>query len=623
MSQVIVCKCQATRHPQRNDLEVRASLVGLQDGPPPSRRIFWSKTLQKIGSALNGRSAYYILNDDDGGDSIPWWDQAGTKACGDRVAAAFGVDAPGRFRRAGYQAIDRICEYYYALQDRPVTARVEPGRELVLTDTVPDPGTAEAPQTSESFDLIAQDYETYIMPGTGEAVPHSILVHISYSWSASPACTELETVVMDWAAKMLGLDSTFHNSANVGGGVIQTTASDSALVAVVAARSRYTKQHRGVPSEKLLIYTTTQTHSLGRKAGLVLGLNIRALEVAAQDNFALRGDTLRRALEEDRAAGLHPFIMIGTVGTTSSGAVDCLGEIGLVLTQISDSSNIMGCRNCRSRTQRKAVSPPPKRRKLERPAPKPILGSADTEEVDDWIAMVCPEYRDVCALGDINKYGDSFCTNFHKWGLVNFDCSGFWVRDRASLIDALDVTPEFLRTKHGDAGGVLYFLCTSFSHTTQGTVIDYRNWHFGLGRKFRSLKLWFVLRSFGVEGFQRYIRETVKLGNMFASLIRESTEFALVTPPSLALTVFRLEPRASPPVPLAKLNELNRVFYARVSARSDIAFTQTDLSGTFCVRMAVGATRTSEDHVKHAYEILCLEGKAALEEWQCATGEVQ
>ncbi|KAI6007660.1 pyridoxal-dependent decarboxylase conserved domain-containing protein [Pisolithus orientalis] len=489
-----------------------------------------------------------------------------------------------QFRRAGYQAIDRICEYYYTLQDRPVTARVEPG---YLRRTLP----SEAPQTSENFDLIAQDYETYIMPGlthwhhpsffayfpigsTFEAVLGDLYAssvpNPGFNWSASPACTELETVVMDWAAKMLGLDPTFHNSANVGGGVIQTTASDSALVAVVAARSRYTKQHRGVPSETLRIYTTTQTHSLGKKAGLVLGLDIRALEVAAQDNFALRGDTLRRALEEDRAAGLHPFIMIGTVGTTSSGAVDCLGEVGLVLEDY------------------------------------PFIW-LHVDAAWAGIAMVCPEYRDVCALGDINKYGDSFCTNFHKWGLVNFDCSGFWVRDRASLIDALDVTPEFLRTKHGDAG----------------TVIDYRNWHFGLGRKFRSLKLWFVLRSFGVEGFQRYIRETVKLGNMFASLIRESTEFALVTPPSLALTVFRLEPRASPPVSLAKLNELNRVFYARVSARSDIAFTQTDLSGTFCVRVAVGATRTSEDHIKHAYEILCLEGKAALEEWQCATGEVQ
>lgn len=489
-----------------------------------------------------------------------------------------------QFRRAGYEAIDRICDYHATLQSRPVTARVEPG---YLTGALP----SEAPQTGENFDLIVQDYEKYIMPGlthwqhpswfayfptsnTFEGVLGDLYAssvpNPGFNWSASPACTELEVVVMDWAAKMLGLDSNFHNNENVGGGVIQTAASDSAIVAVVAARSRYTKQHPGVPSEKLLIYTTTQTHSLGAKAGLVLGLHVRALEVTAEDNFALRGDTLRRALEEDRAAGLHPFILIGTVGTTSSGAVDRLDELGLVLED------------------------------------HPFIW-LHVDAAWAGIAMVCPEYRDICRLDDINKYGDSFCTNFHKWGLVNFDCSAFWVRDRASLIDALDVTPEFLRTKHGDAG----------------TVVDYRNWHVGLGRRFRSLKLWFVLRSFGIEGFQRYIRETVKLGDMFAALIRESTEFALVTPPSLALTVFRLEPRLSSPVPLEKLNELNRAFYARVSARSDIAFTQTDLGGTFCIRMAVGASQTTEDHVKRAYEILCLEGEAALEEWQRATGVIQ
>ncbi|KAI6007661.1 pyridoxal phosphate-dependent transferase [Pisolithus orientalis] len=477
-----------------------------------------------------------------------------------------------QFRRAGHEAIDRICEYYYTLQDRPVTARVEPG---YLRRALP----SEAPQSGENFDLITQDYEKYIMPGltlwhhpsffayfptgsTFEAVLGDLysgsVPNPGFNWSASPASTELETVVMDWAAKMLGLDSSFHNCSKL---LCQTTASESALVAVVAARSRYTKQHPDVSSEKLLIYITTQTHSLGKKAGLVLGLNVRALEVTVEDNFALRGDTLRRALEDDCACWATPIcselhISVGTVGTTSSGAVDCLGEIGLVLEDY------------------------------------PFI----------WL-----HYRDVCALGDINKYGDSFCTNFHKWGLVNVDCSGFWVRARASLIDALDVTPEFLRTRHGDAG----------------TVIDYRNWHFGLCRKFRSLKLWFVLRSFGVEGFQRYIRETVKLGNMFASLIRESAEFALVTPPSLALTVFRLEPYFPSSVPPAKLNELNREFYARVSARSDIAFTQTDLSGTFCVRMAVGAIRTSEDHIKRAFEILCLEGRAALEEWRCATGGIE
>ncbi|KAL4071261.1 pyridoxal phosphate-dependent transferase [Scleroderma yunnanense] len=489
-----------------------------------------------------------------------------------------------QFRRAGYRAIDQICEYYSTLHERPVASQVEPG---YLRKAIP----TEAPEAGEDFGLIAQDYHKYIMPGlthwqhplffayfatpsTFEAILGDLYAssvpNPGFNWSASPACTELEAVVMDWAAKMLGLDQSFYNTSEVGGGAIQTSASDSALVATVAARSRYMQQHPDVPVEKLLIYTTTQTHSLGKKAGLVLGLKVRALEVTSQNNFALRGCTLRQGLEEDKAAGLHPFTLIGTVGTTSSGAVDRLDELG------------------------------------------PILASHPSIwlHVDAaWagMAMACPEYRELCLLDEINKYGDSFCTNFHKWGLVNFDCSGFWVRDRGNLTSALDVTPEFLRTKHGDAG----------------TVIDYRNWHFGLGRKFRSLKLWFVLRSYGVEGFQRYIRQTIKYNDMFVSLIRESTDFGLVTPPSLALTVFRLDPPFTKLLPLASLNELNKIFYRRISTRSDIALTQTDLNGTFCIRMAVGAERTSEDHIRRAYDILCQEAKVALEEWENRDKEIQ
>ncbi|KAG6333820.1 hypothetical protein ID866_5268 [Astraeus odoratus] len=290
---------------------------------------------------------------------------------------------------------------------------------------------------------------------------------------------------------MLGLDPSFYNGSEVGGGVIQTTASDCALVAVVAARSWYTKQYPEVPTDRLLIYTTTQTHSLGKKAGLVLGLNVRALEVTFEDNFALRGDTLRCAIEEDRAAGLHPFILVGTVGTTSSGAVDRLDEVGLVL----------------------ACYPS-------------IWLHVDAA----WagMAMVCPEYRESCLLGAINKYGDSFCVNFHK---------------------------------------------------------------------------------------------TIKHNETFVSLIRESADFNLVAPPSLALSVFRLESSSDASLSLEKLNELNRLFYGRVSSRNNIALTQTDLNGVFCIRFAVGAERTSEEHIRYAYEILSQEAQTTLREWKASGRE--
>jgi len=213
------------------------------------------------------------------------------------------------------------------------------------------------------------------------------------------------------------------------------------------------------------------------------------------------------------------------------------------------------------------------------------------------MAFVCPEYREIGYLESINRFTHSFCTNFHKWGLTNFDASSLWVRDRKSLTDALDVTPEFLRTKHGDGG----------------TVIDYRNWHLGLGRRFRSLKVWFVLRSYGIQGIQKYIRRTINLNNKFVSLIQSSPQFSLVAPPSLALSVFRLVPtnyRSTEDLQL--LNALNRLFYNRISARNDILLTQTQLNGVFCIRFSVGSAKTCEEHIVNAFKLLCDEAKLAI-----------
>ncbi|KAF8141304.1 pyridoxal phosphate-dependent transferase [Boletus edulis] len=481
-----------------------------------------------------------------------------------------------QFRRAGYQAIDHICDYYYSLRSKAVAPQVEPG---YIRRALP----SAAPQTGEAFEKVVQDYHKLIVPGLmhwqhprffayfptastfeailGDLYANGIGPNPGFNWSASPACTELEAVVMDWAAEMLGLDATFHNASGIGGGVLQTSASDSSLVATVAARSRFIRQHPNVPAEKLVLYTTTQTHSLGKKAGLVLGLNVRALAVTSEDNYALRGATLKRALEEDAEAGMHPFMLIATVGTTSSGAIDRLEEFGDIFAAV------------------------------------PSLW-LHVDAAWAGVSMACPEYRDLCLLDDINKYADSVCTNFHKWGLVTFDCSTLWVRERKNLTDALDITPEFLRSKHGDAG----------------TVIDYRNWHLGLGRRFRALKLWFVLRSYGVRGFQRYIRQTVQRSDTFVSLIKQSAHFRLITPPCLSLSVFRLEPPARS-FDQGQFNALNRAFYARLSARQDVAFTQTDLNGTICIRCAVGAERTEEADILQAYEVLCEEASKTLDAW--------
>jgi len=318
--------------------------------------------------------------------------------------------------------------------------------------------------------------------------------------------------------------------------------------------------------ENLVIYTTTQTHSLGLKAGLVLGLAVRTLEVTLEDEYSLRGKALQSALDEDEKQGKNPFILIATVGTTSSGAIDNLAEIQQVVKK------------------------------------HPSLW-VHVDAAWAGVALSCPENRGKCYLPEINNFANSFCTNFHKWGLVNFDASTLWVRDRKHLTEALDVTPPFLRTTHGDAG----------------TVIDYRNWHLALGRRFRSLKLWFVFRSFGAEGFRQYIRRTIQLNQEFADLVSASNYLSLVTPPSLALTVFRLQPKRTPGQPALSaesLNGLNRLFYERISARDDILLTQTILNGVFCIRLAVGAVRTTSIHIKNAYDILHEEAELTVKVWE-------
>ncbi|KAJ7039190.1 pyridoxal phosphate-dependent transferase [Mycena alexandri] len=499
-----------------------------------------------------------------------------------------------QFRKAGYAAIDRICDYYTTLQSQPVSSSVQPGYLAPLLPTQP-------PTQGEDFSIIAADYDKYIMPGLTHWQHPSFFAyfptaasfegilgdlyataapHPGFNWSCSPASTELEAIVMDWAAKLLGLAPAFHNACGTGGGALQTTASDSALVAAVAARERFVSTHSEsdaqTPLNSLVIYVTTQTHSLGLKAARVLGLQVRALEVTTEDRYALRGETLRAALEEDLAVGRKPFILMATVGTTSSGAVDNLPEIQAVLADYPE-----------------------------------IWLHIDAA----WagIALCCPETRDELYLDAINAAADSFCTNFHKWGLVNFDASTLWVRDRLTLTRALDITPPFLRTAHGDSGA----------------VIDYRNWHLALGRRFRSLKLWFVLRGFGVQGFQAHVRAGIKLNNTFNALLANSEVLQLITPPSLALTVFRAAPKSTPNGragaeaeiekekdgnELTHLNALNASFFARLARRPDLAITQTVLNGVFCVRFAIGAARTTEAHVRAAFEVIEEEARAVVKE---------
>jgi len=264
-----------------------------------------------------------------------------------------------------------------------------------------------------------------------------------------------------------------------------------------------------------------------------------------------------------RFVGTQTSAAVGTVGTTSSGAIDNIDEIGEALSNYPD-----------------------------------MWLHIDAA----WLgaAFSCPEYRERCRVPAVNRYADSLCVNFHKWGLVSLDCSGMWVRNRGNLTEALDITPPFLRSSEGDAG----------------TVVDYRNWSLALGRRFRSAKLWFVLRSFGVEGYQAHIRRSVSLGEIFTERVREHPELLeLVVPPSFSLSVFRIAPSAVAGISATELNELNELYYRNINERKDIMLTQTKLNGVHCVRFVTGALGTKPHHIEEAFVICSETAKASIKEF--------
>ncbi|KAK0550247.1 hypothetical protein OC846_003727 [Tilletia horrida] len=412
-----------------------------------------------------------------------------------------------------------------------------------------------------------------------------------FNWACSPSVTELEILTVDWWAKMLGLGPAFWSDSlnSKGGGIIHGSASEVCITVAIAARERAisalaesnplpeapipngapvqaqdgpnnqsegdfaVSRWRGDLTSRLVLYATTQTHSVASKAALVLGLAFRALEVRAEDAYALRGETLKAALEQDTQAGRVPFMLVLTVGTTSSGAVDNITELVEVTRQY------------------------------------PNLW-LHVDAAYAGVALALPELRESSHLEAINAHVDSFSTNAHKWGLVQFDCSPLHVKDRGALTRALTVTPEFLRTKQGDAGDVL----------------DLRNMQLSLGRRFRSLKLWFVLRSFGVKGFQAHLRHGISCAKLFEDALRKQEgHLEIVAPPRWALVVFRLNPNKVKGQS-DELDVLNKAFMDRLNTRNaELTLTQTVLPEIgVCVRFVMGSPRLREDHVTRAFQII-------------------
>lgn len=460
---------------------------------------------------------------------------------------------PEQFRSEGKKLIDWIADYYENMESFPVLSQVQPGE---IKERLPE----KAPQTGESIDAMMKDIDEKILPGithwqspnffayfTANASFPSILGDLVSSglgvqgmiWATSPAATELETRVLDWLAESMGMPEAF-TSTSTGGGVIQDTASTAVLTTILAARERATQfqsnQHGF--SEKLVAYISTQTHSSVEKGIKIAGIgkeNIRLIDV--DETFAMRPDLLKNQIKKDRAAGLKPFFICGTIGTTSSTAIDPIKEIG----------EIAKAENCWFHIDAAA------------------LGSA----------MLCPEYRHFMNGVEL---ADSYSFNPHKWMFTNFDCNVFWVANRKELINTFSILPEYLRNKA----------------TESGEVFDYRDWHIQLGRRFRALKLWFVIRHYGIEGLQFHIREHIRLAQNFKKWVEESEDFELVTKPLMNLVCFRHKAG----------DDFNQKLMNTINESGKMFFTHTKLNGKFVLRMNIGQTNTEEKHVKAAWELI-------------------
>jgi len=459
--------------------------------------------------------------------------------------------SPEQFRQAGYALIDWLVDYRAKVAEMPVKPRVAPGDIRALLP-------ASAPDQGESFEAILADLERVIVPGLmhwqspnffgyfpANASPPSILGDLLSSglgvqgmlWLTSPACTELESHVLDWLVDALGLPARF-KTTGAGGGVIQDSASSATLCALLAARERvsgYTVRQAGVPSG-LVAYCSEETHSSLDKAVSIAGIGRAQLrKIATDERLAMRADVLAQTIAADRAAGLTPFFVCATIGTTSSLAVDPIAAIATLCREQGLWLHVDGA----------------------------MAGSA----------TLCPEYRH---LNEGLDGADSYCFNPHKWLLTNFDCDCFFVADREPLIRALTVLPEYLRNEA----------------SASGEAIDYRDWQIPLGRRFRALKLWFVLRSYGLDALRTFIRQHLALAAEFEQWVVNAPDFELAVPRSLNLICFRKRGTdVDNQALLKRLNDSGRLFMSH-----------TVIRGRFTLRLCIGQTYTTREHVAAAWQ---------------------
>ncbi len=467
---------------------------------------------------------------------------------------------PEEFRRLGYQVVDWIAGYREGIESHPVGSRVPPGW---VRDALPD----DLPEQPQPLGELLADMDRIVVPGTthwqhpsffgyfpanaslasllGELLSGGLGVQ-GMLWATSPAATELEQHLLDQLAPAVGLGPNFTFGGG-GGGVIQDSASSAALVALLAALHRSSQAWRDSGTDGCeTVYVSPETHSSLAKAVRVAGLGTAALRVVASapGTTAMSADALAAALADDVDAGYRPVLVCATIGTTGTGAVDPVRAI-----------------------------------------------AADCARHGAWLhvdaawagaAALCPELREPF---DGIELADSYCADAHKWLLTAFDASMLWTRHGTALPEALSVTPEYLRN----------------AATESGEVVDYRDWHIPLGRRFRALKLWSVLRCLGLDGVRAQLRSHVDWAGELARWVRADPGFELAATPSLALVCLRVRTGRGPDADDAASREV----LDRVNASGAALLTHTTVAGRYLIRIAIGSVATQRRHVTALWQLLC------------------
>ena len=453
------------------------------------------------------------------------------------------------FREHGHRLVDWVAEYWDSLDERRIAPTVSPGE---IRARLP----AHAPERPEPFDTVLDDLDRIVMDGLthwqapgwfayfpANASFPSVLGELAAAglgqqgmlWATSPAATEVEAHVLDWLVDLLGLPETF-TTTGPGGGVMQMSASDSTHTALVVAREQARSRPDEPSVDDLVVYASTQAHSSVEKGARVAGYRHTRL-VDVDEHFALRPSALEQAMARDLERGLTPAAVVSSVGTTGTTAIDPVRDVAQV-----------------ARAHR-------------------VWHHVDAAYAGS--ALICPELR---WMSDGIELVDSFTFNPHKWMFTNFDANVFYVADRAPLLATLSILPPYLRN----------------AATEAGEVVDYRDWHVPLGRRFRALKLWFVLRSSGAEGIRTHIREHIAWARRLAERVEADPRLELVAPTPLALVSFRH----------VSGDEMTHALAEAVNESGHSLVTPSVIDGRAFIRVSIGATTTREEHVDRLWRLI-------------------